>query len=190
MLLLLWWSSNSLVQEKPTTRTPYLRKTRKVAMPPMFLRFKSEKVKTFGSNTGKSFYWLVGLKINFQNANQCRLIPMELLWKLPWNSETTAAQKLSSVFFPYIISKNLMFSGMTFLWIRSKRQSQHYLFRARNDLSRHQRQRGFTLFLKQQQTTWYLSLFYLVVSYTRGKNVHNLNTFKPSRRVGEKSSKY
>ena len=26
--------------------------------------------------------------------------------------------------------------GMSFLWIRSKRQSQRYLFRARNDLSR------------------------------------------------------
>ena len=41
-------------------------------------------------------------------------------------------QNYDKVFFPYIISK--MFSGVSFLWIRSKRQSQHYLFRARSDL--------------------------------------------------------
>ena len=77
------------MQEKPATRQIFqaiLEKEEKSGNATNVFRFKSEKVKivavlckTFGSNTGKRFYWLVGLKMNFQNVNQCRLIHVELL---------------------------------------------------------------------------------------------------------------
>ena len=84
--------------------------------------------------------------------------------KSSWFGRKSSLQDRTKVFFSYIISK--MFSGMSFLWIRSKRQSQRYLFRARNDLSGTKDNAGL---LKQQQITWCLSFFYFVISYTGEK---------------------
>ena len=56
----------------------------------------------------------------------------------------------------------------------AKCQSLRYLFRARNDLSRHQRQRGIALLLKQQQGKTTITQIYFSQAGAGAKNRKNI----------------